>query len=301
MTFESRHIGNRRKAGIPIIRMILMGVILIMALVMIRNNATKMTTSRDSDIYMVPRVATDVIYWPEQHKELVRHSTFLLSYDTAHRQAEWVAYVLVREDLERPVVGFLDRFVKDEKISGRSAAYEDFSGSGYSPGHLIPPEDRAWNGEVNAETYYMSNISPQTPEFNRGIWRELEENIRDWAKEKGRLFIVTGPVLNDEIEKVIGENEVSVPKYFYKALLCLDGSEKSAIAFLIPNEKSDLPLEEYARPVREVEEVTGIDFFSTVMLDRKLEDSLESHFDIGDWAVDPERYKIRTDVWNREQ
>lgn len=283
------------------IRMILMGAILIMVLVLIRNYATKTTTSRDSDISMVPGVETSVIYWPEQHKELVRHSTFLLSYDTAHRQAEWVAYVLMREDLEQPVVSFSDRFVRDEKIAGRSAAHQDFTGSGYFPGHLIPPEDRAWSREVNAETYYMSNISPQAPQFNRGIWRELEENVRDWAKREGRLFIVTGPVLNDEIGKVIGGNEVSVPKYFYKVLLDLEGSEKKAIAFLIPNEKSDRPLEEYARSVREVEEITGIDFFSTVILDRKLEDSLESRYDIEDWVVDPERYKLRTAVWNREQ
>ena len=40
----------------------------------------------------------------------------------------------------------------------------------------------------------LSNISPQDPDFNRGIWRDLEARVRDWADLHGEVFVVTGPV-----------------------------------------------------------------------------------------------------------
>lgn len=295
MTFESRHIGNRRGGGASMIRMIMMGAILMMLVVVLRNYGDEL----NADISTESPVTGEVIYWPEQYKELVHHSTFSLSYNETHEQADWVAYVLTKEDLEKPFVSRTDWFEKDEKISTGSAEHNDYRESGYSRGHLIPSGDRAWSREVNAETFYMSNISPQAYEFNGGIWRELEENIRDWAKEEGRLFIVTGPVLNDEIEEVIGENQVSVPKYFYKVILDIDEPGKKAIGFLIPNEKSDHPLEDYARSVKEIEEITQIDFFHTIFLDQKLEDSLESNFEISDWPIDPDRYNRRVHIWNQ--
>ena len=39
----------------------------------------------------------------------------------------------------------------------------------------------------------MSNMSPQNPSFNRGIWRKIEKRFRDWANIYGELVIITGP------------------------------------------------------------------------------------------------------------
>ena len=46
------------------------------------------------------------------------------------------------------------------------------------------------SAEAMEETFLMSNISPQLPVFNRGIWKSLEKQVRDWG-EKERIYIVT--------------------------------------------------------------------------------------------------------------
>lgn len=66
-----------------------------------------------------------------------------------------------------------------------------------------PAADMAHSAEAMEETFLMSNISPQLPVFNRGIWKSLEKLVRDWG-EKERIYIVTGPVFKDNKGKSVG-------------------------------------------------------------------------------------------------
>lgn len=238
------------------------------------------------------------LYWPESEHSVVQHSTFTLAYDEDHEQASWVAYILTREELNRKFVDRTDWFEKDAAIPTGSADFYDYKGSGYTKGHLVPSADRAWNRKVNEETFLMSNISPQAYHFNGGVWRELEENVRDWARENDRLFIVTGPVIGQSRER-IGSNQVTVPEAFFKAILDLDLPDQKAIAFLVPNEKSDRPLENYTITVSELENITGINFYDRLIPDDELEHQLESTIDIDKWPIDPERFRTRVDHWNK--
>ena len=63
----------------------------------------------------------------------------------------------------------------------------------------------------------MSNISPQYPELNRGVWKKLEEKIRDWIVTHDSLFVITGPLFSDDPIR-IGVNEVAIPKAFFKVI-----------------------------------------------------------------------------------
>jgi len=60
----------------------------------------------------------------------------------------------------------------------------DYSGNGYDRGYLCPTGDMKLNLTSMSETFYMSNMSPQNPSFNRGIWETLESRVRTWALEK---------------------------------------------------------------------------------------------------------------------
>ena len=122
-------------------------------------------------------------------------------------------------------------------------------------------------------------MSPQIWNFNGGIWRELEENVRNWAYKNDHLYIVTGPVLKGAMQEQIGSNNVSVPPAYYKVILDYTEPDAKAIAFLMDNEISYQPIEKYAVTIDEVEEVTGIDFFHA-LLDDETEERLESSFDI---------------------
>jgi endonuclease G len=87
------------------------------------------------------------------------------------------------------------------------------------------------------------------------------------------ILIVTGPVLSSDLQR-IGINKVSVPKYYFKAIVDLKGSNSKAIAFLLPNEGSKLPLMDFALSIDELEKITKIDFF--YQLEDKRENLVES-------------------------
>ena len=276
------------------IRVILMAAILVAFVLLMKKISG---VSEGTPITESSPVSGIVHYWPESTLPVIQHSTFTLAYDEAHEQARWVAYVLTREQLNRNFVERTDWYEVDESIPTGSAEFYDYKGSGYTKGHLLPSADRAWNRKVNEETFLMSNISPQTYHFNGGVWRELEENVRDWARTNDRLYIVTGPVLENSHE-TISPKEITVPEAFFKVVLDLDTPEQKAIGFVIPNEKTDLHLTDFARSVDEVEEITGINFYDVLITDDELESVLESDINLGLWKVDQDRYRRRVEVWN---
>lgn len=294
VTFESRHIGNRKSGSGIMIRILLMAAIIVAFVLMMRSLTDEMDKVQIGDI---SDNTGSLLYWPESTFPMIRHSTFTLAYDEENEQASWVAYVLTREELNRKSVDRTDWFEKDEAVLTGSADFYDYKGSGFSKGHLIPSADRAWNRKVNEETFLMSNISPQEFNFNGGVWRELEENVRDWARANNRLYIITGPIIGGS-QKKIGGNQVTVPEAFFKVVLDLDEPEQKAIGFIITNEKTDRPLQDFSMSVDEVEKVTGIDFYHHLLGSDKREEQLESGYSMDLWPVDLKRYKLRVQKWN---
>ena len=207
-----------------------------------------------------------------QKGELVRHSAILLSYNEEHEQAHWVTYKLTSAML-KGVEKRTDKFKADPKVSTQSASPADYRLSGYDRGHLAPAGDFTYDALAMAESFYMSNMSPQTPSFNRGIWKKLEDQVRYWAKANEEIYIVTGPVIKKK-EITLGQNQVTVPEYFYKVIVDLHPPEYKAIAFLMKNEKSTRPLLDFAITVDSLERFTGLDFFP--MLPDTLEKRIEN-------------------------
>lgn len=213
--------------------------------------------------------------------QLIQHCYFTLSYNERAEQAEWVAYELKKEyvksnDLKRPY------FIADPKVITGSADWRNYKKSGYDKGHLCPAADMKFDMTAFRETFYTSNIAPQLPEFNGGIWNRLEQKVRYWALRYDGVYVVTGGVLKSSA-KTIGEEKVVVPEYFYKIVLDNSSGTYKMIAFLIPNQKSDKPLFNYVVSVDSLEKRTGIDFFSK--LDNQLEDDLEKRSDYRSWFL----------------
>ncbi len=236
-------------------------------------------------------------YLPISKEVVIDHDFFKLSYSEDHEQAEWVAYELKGPQLGSFAFERRSSFRKDPKVPTESASPSDYTHSGYDRGHLAPAADMAYSGEAMRRSFYMSNVSPQQPSFNRGIWKELEEQTRDWAKGSGHLYVVTGPVLRTKGQKRL-KNKVLAPSLFYKILLDLRMPNPKAVAFLMPNEGSDKRLEEYMVSIDSVENLTGIDFFPT--LPDKMEEELEGSNFKGRWIYDEERYQMRIGLWNKQ-
>ena len=233
--------------------------------------------------------------------QVIKHNYYALSYSEEHEQAEWVAYELTRKSIQAPNFPRPDNFRPDPKVRKASASKGDYRGSGYDRGHLVPAGDMSFDERAISETFYMSNMSPQIRNFNGGVWRELEENVRDWAYKFRHLYIVSGPVLTEGIRETIGLNEVAVPDKYYKVILDLSEPEIKAIAFLIPNELSNMHLSRYMTTIDEVEEITGIDFFPDLLRDERLEGELESSFDPDAWPFHESKYQTRLNNWNKRK
>ena len=206
---------------------------------------------------------------PTFNGELVKHTHYSLSYSEKHEQAEWVFYEINKERI-LGLVNRTDDFRSDKSISTNSASLEDYKSTGYDRGHLAPAEDFSFSTSAMSESFYMSNISPQHPSFNYGIWKDLEDLVRKWGVNS-TLYVVSGPVFGSCIS-TIGSNNVCIPESYYKVIY--DPSGKKMIAFVIPNEKGTKSLKEYVCTTDSLETITNIDFFP--ILDDKLERKLES-------------------------
>lgn len=295
--FRTNHGGNRRGNGGASSGMVTKVLLFIGALVGLYygfNNSSGGEEDYEDDTividrdYALPTSTTGVV---------INHHYFSLSYSEEHEQAEWVAYELHRDNLTGERVPRSNNFRDDPKVRSGSSSKYDFGHPDYDRGHMAPAGDMNFNSTAMSESFYMSNMSPQKNSFNQGIWRELEENTRKWAKIFKRLYIVTGPVLTRPVITKIGNNKVSVPAAYYKVLLDLDEPEKKAIGFIMPNARSEKRIKEYAVSVDEVEELTGIDFFGE-LLDPDLEKELEGNYDVSLWTDDYKKYKKRVNSWN---
>jgi len=228
--------------------------------------------------------------------EIVNHDYYSLSYIEEYEVPEWVAYKLTANSLRQPNVKRAKRFTQDYAVKTKSAKHKDYSHSGYTRGHLAPAGDMAFSTEAMKQTFFMSNMTPQTRAFNGGVWRELEETVRDWAMANDELYIVSGPIFNQKPKNFIGKNKVAVPDAFFKVILDNYGNTQKAIGFIIPHKKSSETLDNYAVTIDEVEQLTGFDFFDKILLER--EEQIESSISVKEWPLDKRRYKQRTNNWN---
>lgn len=229
--------------------------------------------------------------------EIVDHTYYTLSYAEAFEQAEWVAYPLTQELLRKPNVQRTDYFFDDPKVSTQSATYYDYKGSGYTKGHLVPAADMAFDTLAMRESFYMSNMSPQLRAFNNGVWRELEEQTRDWTYHNKSVYIVSGPVFATTVRKT--KKGIAIPDYFYKIILDVTQPDQKAIAFLIPHRLCEERLQNFAVSIDSIESVTGIDFFNHLQ-GQALVEQIETSSDVNKWKFSEDRYSLRVTRWNRE-
>lgn len=214
--------------------------------------------------------------------EVHQYAGFALCYREQYEQAEWVAYEINTAELVKEA-NRSNNFRPDPNISTGSASLADYRGSGYDRGHLAPAADLAFSHQTMSESFYMSNMSPQAAGFNRGVWKNLEAHVRDWAEEFGSVYVITGPVLEKDEYPTIGENEVAVPEYYYKVLFAPEGrnGKPEMIGFLMPNEKTKEDYFAFVVPVDEIERRTGLDFFHSLPDDA--EAALESQSKVEAW------------------
>ena len=206
----------------------------------------------------------------EDH-QIVERPYYTFSYNNDHEQADWVAYKMYPFP-DSLAVKRKDAFRPDPMVKKGSASLADYLKSGYDRGHLAPAKALSYSKESMKASFFLSNMSPQASMFNRGIWRFLEAQVYQWSKESDSLYLVTGPVLDHPIG-IIGKNNVSVPRSYYKTIVRFKDNKITGIGFLLKNEKTKDSFFKFATSIDSIEQVTGIDFYE------QTDDKLEARFE----------------------
>lgn len=214
-------------------------------------------------------------------KQIINHTYYTASYSEKDEQSEWVAYKVTNSSFNDHVSRTND-FREDPFVKTGSAAPDDYYRSGYDRGHFAPAKTMSRNLTSMSESFYLTNISPQNPSFNRGIWKRLESKVRYWSAMNDSIYVVTGPILDHPIGQ-IGKNKVTVPRAFYKTLLGFKNGKVKGIGFIMPNEKSDKSIYSYAVSIDEIEKITGINFY--YQLDKSIQDNIEANKELKIWLL----------------
>ena len=206
---------------------------------------------------------------------------YTTSYNAQNKIPNWVAWHLTSSHVKGRYGRDFMEFHEDESVRAPRADDNDYYNSGYDRGHMCPSGDNKWSKEAQEESFLFTNICPQRHGLNAGAWNDVEMQCRDWAKRYGTLYIVCGPVFYQQEHRTIGRHRVAVPDAFYKVVLRKENAGYKAIGFVYENRSAKRDMSRYVRSIDEIEELTGLDFFSALPDD--VEDAIESRSNLRDW------------------
>lgn len=218
---------------------------------------------------------------PDKYDVLVRRIGYVLGYSNTHRQPLWVQYQLTRDKVMLKTIKRTNDFRPDQQLSMTAVPF-DYTATGYDKGHMAPAADMSWNPQAMHDSFFMSNMSPQKPECNHMVWRELEEWTRTVASNECVITVVTGPIFTNRIHYAIGENCVIVPDAYYKILFDETPPQKM-IGFVLPNSGSKDPFKTFACPVKDIERITKLLFFPDLKDEKLVE--LKDICNKEDWGL----------------
>ena len=220
------------------------------------------------------------------------YPTYSLEYSYKYKHSYWIAYRF--DNTTGGNVGRNEAYKPDPELPSQYAAkHNDYTNSGYTRGHLCASSDRQYSKEANQQTFYMSNISPQSGNgFNQSgsAWNTGEDKVQAWGYNISRstdtLYVVKGGTIGEGMIKGYIKNEIAIPKYFFMAVLFRSGDNYKAIGFYMPHEnlKDDPDKKDpkkYLMSIDALEQETGINFFHN--LPDNIENTVEATYNVNDW------------------
>ena len=209
-------------------------------------------------------------YGMPEADQVIFNRHYITGYSYYFRQAKWTLEIVdpdVTAEVERT-----DNFRSDYRVPEMFRAdLPDYRGSGYDRGHLVASANQREVELQNSETFLLSNMSPQVPGFNRGVWKQLEEETRrlDGKEEILETYVVCGPLFYfDRATELIGAQDrngvtLPVPHAYFKSILTENNRGTLDLwSFILPNEESDKPLDAFLVPTAQIEKYAGICLWS---------------------------------------
>lgn len=208
---------------------------------------------------------------------------YIIGYDADVKIPLWTAHRLTRADLDFSSER-LECFRRDIRITDDSDASfcTDYEEPVFDRGHMVPNADMYRSEAAMINTYILTNMVPQHDRFNRQLWKYLEQYVRDWAKLKGEIYVISGVVFdNDEngvkdslnlIDFVDPTQRLAIPTHFYKMIFYeRPNGYIESMTFLLPHTDDGIKkrnsleyLLNHAVPIDSVEALTDLDFLSAL-------------------------------------
>lgn len=215
-----------------------------------------------------------------QPSHLIHYKGMDVSFNPDAHVPNWVAWELTASETEGTEPRG-NKFETDFNVPG-CALPADYKFSGYDRGHMAPAADMKWSKEAMRQSFFLTNVAPQTHALNNGAWKRLEEKCRQWAVLDSAIYIVCGPVLTDEVTEKIGTTGVVVPQRFFKVIIAPHANPPRGIGFIMPNGQVKGGMQKAACSIDEVEAVTGLDFFAA--LPDTIENAIERQCNFNQWS-----------------
>ena len=217
---------------------------------------------------------------------------FCTEWDTQKKSQRWSCYQMHSGNSGGNVGSYTEGYTYDDQLNfayyftmSDGTPFDPFMNSGYDHGHICPSADRRYSKEANRQTFFLTNMQPQRNVFNAGVWQQMEQQVKNWNRGSfsDTLYVCKGGTIDraDQISRTLS-NGLIVPMYFFMAILCKNNSGYKAIGFWIEHKDTDYPkdsqgnylLSPYVTNIRELETLTGIDFFCN--LDDETENNVET-------------------------
>jgi endonuclease G len=186
---------------------------------------------------------------------VLKHKTYTATYDTQKNYPVLVEYWLTKAMLicdTRVPRG--NAFKPDPLAPKQTDLQSSYDGSGYDRGHNMNAEDNRCDKQGMDESFYFSNMTPQVPQLNRGVWKSLETEVREAAAVADSVKVWMGSV--GEIKKI---GKLSIPSQCWKVIYIKKSSQY--FAWIFPNEvPKDKTVKTYEVKVVDVEKLSGLKF-----------------------------------------
>ncbi|MCE2570618.1 DNA/RNA non-specific endonuclease [Motilimonas eburnea] len=184
---------------------------------------------------------------------------YQVGFNLTHRTADWVSYQLTPER----VIGYDEGYDFIPDLDLPSSAQVDpslYLATGYDRGHLAPAASMDFTSTSAQQSYLMSNIVPQLPEFNRQGWADLEAWERQCTLELGHLMVITGPIYQPSDQRWLA-HQVRIPSAYFKAYAS-PINQQTTMAFVIPHQGFQLnEIDQYQVSLAQLERVTKLRLF----------------------------------------
>ncbi len=208
-----------------------------------------------------------------ENNYLMAKPQYTLSYNRSKATANWVAWRLDSTWIGNS--GRQDDFRPDTTlpVGWYQVLDSDYSGSGYSRGHIVPSGDRTRSIPDNSATFLMTNMMPQLSANNEGPWNDFENYLRSLASGGNEIYIISGPTGN---QGLIAGGKIVVPQFTWKVVLILPNGNNDlervskatrAFGIVVPNFSpiTSNAWRNYRVTVDAVENLTGHNFFSEIL------------------------------------